>query len=262
MGNLKHDNECMQLRYGSFLFQRDSCEMRLFSDVGYTDADEPATITSRAEVVTYVTSDETDPLLIQKDLSAKELLIRAALSYNFRDLVLMCDDGTPSSCRLLNAGSVTGVRIMSVSTPEGTGPQFASFRTIQFTAEAQYEIVPGFNYLVSYQETVSYIGNGGPAHVVVPTLDGLLVRQVTTPVTPFRASQTGTAVGLLATPNFGGPSGAVPPRWPMALLNENSTVARTSPQRRGLRSINYGVQWSYQYWSETPFLAYQPEWGG
>lgn len=236
--------------------------MRVFSDVTYSDADDPVMITSRAEVTCYIASEEESALNRQKDLSAKELLIRAALSYNFRDLILRCDDGTPSSCRLLNAGSVTGVRIMSVSAPEGTGPQFASFRTIQFSAEAQYEIVPGFNYLVSYQESVSYVGNGGPAHVVVPTLDGLLVRQEVTPVTPFRASQTGTAVALLAPPNFGGPSGAVPPRWPAALLNENSTVVRTSPQRRGLRSINYGVQWSYQYWSESPFLAYQPEWGG
>lgn len=230
------------------------------SDVTYSEADDPIIITSSANVTCYLVSDETDATARQKDFSNQELLVRAALSYNFRDLVLMHDDGTPSSVRLLNAGSITGVRITNVSAPEGSGTQFAGERTVTFVATAQYEISPGINYIVSYQEQVSYIGNGGPTHTVKPSLDGLLVPQILYPVSPYRATQSGQCIALLARPNLGGPRGAAIPRFP-GLINDQEAATLISPIRRGFRSINYGVAWNYQFLSQFPFLAYQPEWG-
>jgi hypothetical protein len=116
--------------------------------------------------------------------------------------------------------------------PQGEGPEFVAKRTFRFVVSATYPTRVGTAVqLVSYQQKVRTWG-GGRQKTWLQPMQGLPVEQTAATNTPFRATQSGQAVGALGIPPI------PPPLWPLA-LNDNPVI-ETDP-------ISRTVTWEYQF---------------
>jgi len=251
--------------WGTFQLGDDNgVEVTTASDALLTDDGLPYQLEASATCTVYLTPDASATTAAQRQasLTAKEMALRSALSVPLQDFRVLLDDGSQSSIRLLNAGSLRGVHVTSVNAPVGTGPQFDSFRTVTFTARASYPIlgVGGQQIdLLSFTETLSFQGNGGPRTRMREVIDGPPVKQIVVPQTVCRATQSGSAVGFLGYPQLGGPGGAAVVLFPGDLINPDQAVSYVTPEKQtgpgGAVYLRFGVNWSYQYERTTPFGA-------
>ena len=172
--------------------------------------------------------------------------LEAAYSVNGLDWALYHDDGTISAHFLTSANSIGGVRVMDIGYPDGDGSQYATWRKATITLEAEY---PGGDNLLQFQETLRFSGNGGRRERCIETANGPPQRQVLNQRTIARATQSGSAIGLLSEPQF------PPPIWPQLELYDLREVTRVGPQFDGRAFRNWGVSWSYQFESTQPLFG-------
>lgn len=176
--------------------------------------------------------------------AAAEATFRAAVSVPYQDVALLLDDGTVSPSALANAGSTSGVRLLSLNFPNTWGgAEYATVRGWQATWECEYLV--GLDQLVDYTETVTIVGNGGPRRAVTETINTAPVEEILSLLTPFRATQTGRAVGLLSYPTPGRVL------WPAALQNPDTAVSRETPKPNAQKNLEFAVSWNYSYLSAT-----------
>jgi hypothetical protein len=218
-----------------------------------------ALVTSRTEVVR---SDSGRPLRWRMyldveftlkgsgpaQLSALENAARDALSRPYVDLVLRDDTGIPTSSRLVNADSISGVMVVDGPTfRDGQGPEFVTLRTGRFTAVAEYVFRGAETALVSFTESISVQGNGGPVRNWRLPVNARPIRQEVTPYSIIRYTQQGAAVGHLIPP------ARQPPYIdPDLLVNEQDAVSRDVGQPLGKAWINPVTRWTYVF--ESPEL--------
>lgn len=177
----------------------------------------------------------------QADLSKKELAFRAALLKPNQDFILRTDAGGVSSAAILNDQTASGTRVVSISTPESKGAEFVNRRTIAFTVTAEYHVKDTARAVVSWTETVSITGTGGPRRSWRFPINAKAIRQVVTPFSLVRAVQQGQAIGYLARP--------FAPRllWPAYEVFDARQLSYGSAERFGDTFINFPVSWAYQY---------------
>jgi hypothetical protein len=178
----------------------------------------------------------------QADLYAQDLSIRAALMKRNQDFVLYTDAGKASSAAILAAATASGTRVVAISTPEAQGAEFVTRRTIAFTVTGEYHVADAARAVVSWRETLTVSGNGGPSRRWRFPVNAPAIRQVVTPNSLVRASQRGQAVGYLARP-------AKPaPLFPAYLVNESDSGTIDTPQYMGNSTyVNWPVSWSYEF---------------
>lgn len=184
----------------------------------------------------------------QASIAAKTREIERAYSVDGGDAALYQDNGAITPHALLNAGSVSGVRVVNFQWL----PTLAGFATstlrYQVTLEAEYLDSTG-PQIVSYSETLAFIGRGGPLNVYVEPQHGPAIRQTVQQRTLYRATQTGQAVGRLGYPSVN------PPLWPQWEVQEQARVQHTSPQNNRGFFENYTVSWSYSFASPFPLAG-------
>lgn len=187
----------------------------------------------------------------QAALSVLEAQLRSILTQTPRkDVTLRMTSGVPSSMALANARSISGVRLVSgPDFKKSQGSEFVNHRTASFTMEAEYPIVNTANAVLSWTETVSIVGNGGPDRKWRFPLNARPIRQTITEYSLVRATQTGQAVGWLKLPS------APLPLWPGLEVNPGHSVARDSPEPRGQGDVKYPVRWSYTFESGGPLVG-------
>lgn len=169
------------------------------------------------------------------------------------DAILYLPDGTTSYHALRSRDTLGGVRSGFVFYPDGDGVEYVNGRRWSLELSADYGpngLGSGDNSLLSFNETVTITGNGGPEFVVRTTRNTKPIKQVVSQSTPYSATQSGTAVGYGAYPQV------PPPIWPEALINPSSAITKTSPQQQGSGSgaflSSYQLSWNYQFVSPTP----------
>lgn len=190
----------------------------------------------------------------QTELTTLENQARSALAQPYKDLVLKQDDGNNSGLRLINRSSVGGVVITDgPNFMDAEGPEYVKTRTLEFTGEAEF-ILAGVSIsaLVSFFETVSVLGNGGPVRRWRVPVGGDSVepiRQIVTPRSMIRYTQSGEAVGLTRYP--------VPrPIFPTVYLqNENEAIMRRTPSPKGNAWVDWPISWNYIYDSPRPLTG-------
>lgn len=190
------------------------------------------------------------PAQRQRELSSAEAAVRTALSFSGRDFILLGDDGLPTDLSLYNSSLILdlqGLHVVNYSTPVGGVDEYSGRRTINFTVQGTYMNTGATGVVVSYSESVSSIGTGGPTVVNKLTNTGG-VRQRPFPQSFCRATQSGTATGYLGYPTFGGAGGAPRYRFPVAdLLPDSAGLTKQTAQRRGRIPTYFPVQWNFQY---------------
>ncbi len=177
----------------------------------------------------------------QDDVSRKEAAFRAALLVPNQDFVLTTDTGKVSSAAILSKDTASGTRVVSISTPEAKGAEFVTRRTIGFTVTAEYHVANTANAVVSWQEAITIVGNGGPRRSWRFPINAPPVRQTLTPYSLVRMTQTGQAVGYQARPIKPNPL------YPQYIVNDAIQTTIASPERFGNGFVNWPIQWAYTF---------------
>lgn len=237
----------MQTKYGTYSFDANSTLLSASARTMFNRGGQPYSLLRSFTVSGYLSASG------QAAITQAENALKTALAVPFRDLVLCHDDGSVSSEALLNAGSITGVKVTQGPTFSTTmGPEFATLRSFSFTAEAEYPLAGTANLLLDFQETLSFSG-GGPLYAMRRAINGPPQRQLVYPATEYRCTQQGMAVGYAAYP-------AVPgPKFPAA-LREAPMVARKAPQRMGNGYQGHEVSWRYEHESAGPLVGVPSLW--
>lgn len=188
----------------------------------------------------------------QAELTTAITALKNAYLVQYRDIGLYLDDGTPTSHLILNRNTTSGVIVTAgPSFPEGSGAEYSTFRTYSITVEAELKATD-LPDLLTWQEVLSFQG-GGPRKLFLQPLTGPPQEQIVAQQTPFRATQTGSAVGRLRYPN------PANPLWPAAEHRDQRQVTRRGPKQsltpgRPL-SYEFTVEWSYQFESVAPLTG-------
>ncbi|HEX4069562.1 MAG TPA: hypothetical protein VHX68_00265 [Planctomycetaceae bacterium] len=178
--------------------------------------------------------------------------ITAAYSIDGQDLVFLLDDGvTPSAHQLLSANCNGGTRVVKApSFPDTYGageyqPVYGRSYTFEIEGETQ---LTNENVFLTFTESVSFKGTGGPIVVYQQVAQGPWIPQQTSETSLYHATQKGSAVGLYAWPSIPAPL------FPDALINQDVDAGLDSPRR--FNRYEYPVSWSYTYQSNTPLAAF------
>jgi hypothetical protein len=236
----------VQLFWGNYPFAVNGCDLTSRTRVVLSDSGRPVRYVARVAVAGWLEADG------QAALSSAEARLRAELATPYRDLRFLTDAGGLAAVSLSNAGSLSGCRVVDGPTFDGRdGAEYATLRRFAFEVEAEYLIANAANAVLSFTETVSITGTGGPVRRLrVPVNATVLVRQQISPRSVVRATQTGQAVGHTRYP------AAPAPLWgPPLLLEEQVSVQKGAPKRLGLAFVEFPLSWAYQFESDGPLAG-------
>lgn len=190
----------------------------------------------------------------QAALIQAESALRTALQAQYPEVVFLADDSTESPLSLRNTGSITGVRITDGPHFNDTrGPEYATLRTFEFQAEAEYPFVDSGTLYLDFTESLFFEG-GGPVFIFRRALNTVPQRQMTWPATEYRVVQSGSASGYLAFPS------PPPSKWPFALAKAPQ-VRKVDPDRKGPAGWEgFKITWEYTHESVTPLAGVPTLW--
>lgn len=181
----------------------------------------------------------------QDTLHALIIQMEDAYKVNGGDLILSLDSGSEAHS-IRSAETVGGVKIIRPpSYPEGGGGEYSTFRNYTLVAEAVYPYSQD-GVLISWQESITFVGTTGPLWVAVPLLYGPPQIQRLRNYTPVTVIQSGAAIMMYDYPV------PPPPLWPGLEHEDRHTV---TPQLFPDNSGRRGVQWTYYFTSITPLAA-------
>jgi hypothetical protein len=149
---------------------------------------------------------------------------------------LFFDDGSPTQHVIQNAATADGIKLIAgPNYPEGRGAEYALYRTVQFTLQAEVRNLSVD--LVTFQETISISGGTRPSTWLLPADGNPPIRQRLVRV-PYVVTQQGNAETY--SPVFA---------WPNPLGEEPDEIQQTNvgPQfSEGGLAVNRW-QWSYRW---------------
>jgi hypothetical protein len=145
---------------------------------------------------------------------------------------------------LNTADCVSGTRIVQKGFPKGDGTEFANRRSFSFTVQAVFDASSGDD-LISWQESVEMIGNGGPDFFILRTSSNP-VAIITSPATEVRVRQTGLAVGYSTYPIPPGYVGGTAPGGTVTEYGPSRRIIRSTPKQLGNGFRFYPIRWYFQ----------------
>ena len=170
--------------------------------------------------------------------------LNAVYATDYQDAALYLDDGTETPHSLKNNQfSMTGVRIIHRSFPQGDGAELATKRTFSVTLQSEY--IDAADGLLAWQEELEFIGDCGPRIEVEETFFGP-IGYVTAVATAQRIVQRGHAIGLTA---YVAPNG---PTFGNTDHQERRRLKFRSGRMRGAFATHFGTAWQYEYTSSIP----------
>ena len=180
----------------------------------------------------------------QADIHAAVGALIEAYAYDGRSWYLYLDDGTPTHHSLIHgdADDLSGVRVIHREWPTGDGAEYATGRVYAIVLEKTKRA--NESSIIEFEESVRYIGTGGPEYKMVKLPNGMSVQQLVSQYTPIQIIQRGTMVGLNTWPTV--PAYA-PPLWPAYEDQQQRIVDYISPQYLGRQYVNYRVNWTYVF---------------
>lgn len=195
-------------------------------------------------------------IVVKKDtvaeLTSRITAINTAFETNYQDALFYTDDaGTIlSSHYLLNSTSLSGVKVIRGPVfDRADGAEYANKRTAIVGLEAIYDTSD--DDLVSWRETLRFIGTGGQDYAILPAFPNPVVFPLGT-TTPQWIVQTGHAMGFTANVAPPGPIFTVGVYLP-ATLQETEYGSATM---QGLHPRYYPTGWTYTMLALLPQVGY------
>lgn len=167
------------------------------------------------------------------------------------DLGLYESSGRPTAHYWRNADAIGGVRVISDGNPVGDGTEYVTSRTVAITFEADFE-VRGLNPLMSFSESVTIVGDGGPEEVYIPVLTGKWPKQQVTERSLVTASQSGEIVIWGRKPVW---ADVPKPLWPSFEVRSQRSFVQSSPQILGGDFGECKATYSYSFQSNEPLIG-------
>lgn len=234
----------MQLSYAGRFFPVGQCEVIPRMDTIRSPSGRPLTEVWTVNVNGMLTANTSEGIA---DLIAQVLRLEATLAIVGGDLVLT-DSVAGPVLSFPSQGSEDGVQIETHSYPDGKAGEAVTHRKFSFTATVRYPA--SGSGLVSYQESLTITGTGGPVSVLQPAVSGEWPYVETSSHSSVRASQRGSAVGYSSCPD------PASPLWPYPILkNMSAAITRGSPEFRGRMYVNYRIDWAYEFESAKPLAG-------
>lgn len=175
----------------------------------------------------------------QADLRTKIAALIDAYADDGERASLFHDDDTESAHFLSSSNSINGVQVIDLSFPSGQPGEYTNCRTYQITLRAEYDNIEGTSDIVSFQESLRWIGTGGPMWEAYPVLVGPPVARVLFTATPQKVHQTGFAVGYRGWPLVPSP---LFPQWEHL---DRRIVQPDSPKSYRNARRFYPIRWAF-----------------
>jgi hypothetical protein len=188
----------------------------------------------------------------QAALTAALAARQTALGTNGGDIGLYLDDqATLTNHYMVSGNAIGGTRVTAYDFPNGAGAEYndgnPNYRTYTFSIEADFADTSVF--LIDFQESLRFDGNGGPLKLFLPVLEGPPQEQQTTQQTTYRAVQTGHATAYGAYPTIPGPI------WPSAELGYLRSIVPVSPTLQAGKIDQFTISWTYVFESASALFA-------
>lgn len=221
----------MQLKYGSYSHDSNAAAIAISKDVVMGEGGIPQSIRERWDVTGEVSG---------ANESAVKTAINAlvdAYSVHGKDLALYHSGGTISAHAMLSSETIWGTKVVKMpSFPKGDGSEYVTSRSFSLAVEGEYPA--GYSSILSFRESLSWQGNGGPIWNYIVPLAGPPIHQVLTESSVVTITQEGYAVGDLAYPS---------PQWPIWPEQELGAQRRIRYEVPSINSRERRVSWSYTF---------------
>lgn len=140
--------------------------------------------------------------------------------------------------------TMDGIRVVSVDFPEGAPGELATGRTYRIVLEANIRAIQ--DQIVWFTQTMTHIGSGGVAMVIIPRPTGPPMPVWYNASTPMKVIQHGQAIGMEAWPTLPAPF------WGSYEILPERRIAYTSPRRinrtgKSYRNFEFPMSWSYTF---------------
>lgn len=188
----------------------------------------------------------------QSELTTKIDALKAAYSVQFGDLILYDNSGAVTSHTLLNNNTLGGVKVVEgPSFPESMGAEYSTYRSYEIVVQADVGITgQGNSSITDWQESLTFIGTGGPRYVWQTMLTGPPIRQQVSQLTTIKAIQRGSAVAFADYAAF------PPPLFPIDVEHEEQRVyERGTPQYVGGIRRYFPSMWTYSFEFNNPLTG-------
>jgi len=138
-----------------------------------------------------------------------------------------------------DASCISGVKVVSKNFPSGSPEQLATTRTFGVTLQAKYDVSE--DNIVSWTESLSVTGTGGPVKTVVNTIFGPF-QFYYAPASAVYVRQSGSSVGFNSYPAAPAPIGNQD-----AEFLDRHNITQTSGTQQGTGIRYFRTSWSYQF---------------
>lgn len=195
--------------------------------------------------------------ILQADTLAELLTKQAALqeAYKLQDQNLTWLSGSDIIYQIESSQTLYGVRVINPpSFAQGGAPgELVNRRTYQITLESAYlyDVTTGTDtpYVLNYEQSLSFVGTGGPAFGHLPTLTGTFQKQQLTEKSLVTCQQTGSRVSLF--------SYSIPDP-PLSFLaayekEDRRIIRQGNPRQINNNLIEYPIFWTYTFERNQPF---------
>jgi hypothetical protein len=229
----------MYAKYGSFIHGANTVDILLHSTgASYSDRGEPMILTVSLELEVLIIGVGATTTLLQDSIRTQMNALTNAYSVDGLDFAFYHDDGTLSAHYLTSSGSLTGVRVMKRPSWKSEQGGYATGRTATIQLEAQYK---GDADILAWQETLQFVGTGGPMRKWIHVLTGAPQRQIIYQRTTQKIIQSGSAIGFLKRPP------RPPPLFPGFEHEDQQRLNPGSPKWNGQAFTHWPQAWEYTF---------------
>jgi hypothetical protein len=189
----------MYIKYGNYQHEANECTVAISQRGLYTEDGSRYGYRDRWEITGRLQAAD------QSALTSAINAMRIAYATNGHDLGLYTDAGAATSHSIDSSATTTGTMVVEgPDFPEGTGAEYTTFRNYRIVIEAE-TTGSGGGTLVSYQQTLTYRGTGGPLWAYLPVLVGPPQQQMLQQQSTRWLYQRGRAEQLVTYPAIPGP---------------------------------------------------------
>lgn len=198
----------------------------------------------------YVTDGISDKVACQADLTNKINGLINAYKDDYKDAGFYQDNGLPTPHVLISnhPDNLTGNIVTSRNWPAGDGNEYATKRTFTIGISALFK--SSYSQLVSYQDSIEQIGDGGSVIRWYSRRFGPPGFEIASSQSLVTYKHAGKAMAIDAYP--------MPP-MPLYtrpyLLGDLTRISRIGPQRYHQGYQMYEIHWNYTYVLPNPALV-------
>jgi hypothetical protein len=241
----------MQLKYGNHTHDAGEAEVMISREGLVSEMGRMFAIRERWEVQGRLHEASS------ADLSTAIDALITAYSYQGQDIEL-----TQSEHAMRSGDTLNGTRVVSPPHfPQGRGGEYSTYRNYNLAVEGEFAYV-GNSILLSWTESLTFTGTGGPVWGFLECLNGPPQQQMFMQQSVVHATQRGSAVCVpdsLHRNEYGFFWVPPEPIWPQWEHRDKKTITYELPaDLYGKRITN----WSYEFSANVPLGAFPNATGG